>query len=68
MLSILTIPAIKLLPPDVLYQPQIGTTADGLVVVLTAAVIGATMTLAVWRERLELDAPHWQKREAERNA
>jgi hypothetical protein len=64
-LAIVTIPAVKLFPPSVLYRPEIAPSADALVVVLAVSVALAVLVLLVWSGRIESAAPADQQREAE---
>jgi hypothetical protein len=67
-LSIVTLPAVKLLPPSVLYQPEIGPSLDAL---LLAFAVSAALLLLVywlWSGRIDWDAPREQQREAEEHA
>jgi hypothetical protein len=68
LLSIATIPAVKSLPPSVLYQPEVGPSAAAL---LWSAAISAVLvaTVAVlWAGRVDWTAPAEQQREAEEHA
>jgi hypothetical protein len=67
-LSIATIPIAKLLPPSVLYQPEIGpsTTALLLALAVSAALLGLAYVL--WSGRIEVNAPAEQQREAEEHS
>jgi hypothetical protein len=65
LLAIATIPAVKLLPPTVLYQPEIGPSPGALLIVLAASAGLAVLVYAVWSDRIELTAPAEQQREAE---
>ena len=68
LLGIATIPAVKLLPPSVLYQPEIGPSGEALLWVL--ALSGALLALVwlAWFDRIEWRAPREQQREAEEHA
>jgi len=67
-LSIVTIPAAKLLHPSVLYQPELGPSLDALLVALgVSAVLGGVVYL-LWSGRIEWAAPPEQQREAEERA
>jgi hypothetical protein len=68
LLAIVTIPAVKLLPPSVLYQPELGPSTTALLIAL--AVSGALLVLVywLWSGRVELTAPTEQQREAEEQA
>lgn len=65
LLSIVTIPAAKLLPPSVLYQPEIGPSRDALLVALAVSVALLAPVYLLWSGRIELTAPAEQQREAE---
>jgi len=67
-LSIVTIPAAKLLRPSVLYQPELGPSLDAVLVTLgSSAVLGGVVYL-LWSGHIELNAPPEQQREAEEHA
>lgn len=68
LLSILTIPAIKVLPPSVLYQPELAPSAGTLVTTIALAVLAGAAVLLAWRGRIDWRAPADQQREAERFA
>jgi hypothetical protein len=68
LLSILTIPAVKLLPPSVLYQPEIGPSRGTLLVTLAVSVALLVPVYALWAGRVELSAPAEQQREAEEHS
>jgi hypothetical protein len=64
-LAIVTIPAVKLFPPSVLYGPEIGPSASALVVSLAVSVALGVLVLMAWSGRIEPTAPTEQQREAE---
>jgi hypothetical protein len=65
LLSILTIPAAKVLAPSVLYQPELGPSPGAfLVAVAVTAALVALVWLA-WAGRVAVRAPREQQREAE---
>jgi hypothetical protein len=68
LLSIMTIPAVKLLPPSVLYQPELGPSLDALLVMLVLSAVVAVVVYFLWSDRIELKAPPEQQREAEEHA
>jgi hypothetical protein len=68
LLGIITIPAVKLLPPDVLYQPELGPSRGAFVVILAVAMLVAVAVVAVWGRRIDWHAPPEQQREMARNA
>ena len=65
LLSIVTIPAVKLLPPSVLYQPEIGPSLDALLIALAVSAALVMLVYLLWFGRIELNAPPEQQREAE---
>ena len=67
-LSIATIPAVKLLPPSVLYQPELGPSLDALLLALALSAVLLTLVLLLWSGHIEWDAPPEQQREAEEHA
>jgi hypothetical protein len=67
-LSIVTIPAVKLLPPSVLYQPELGPSRGALLAALGVSVALAMLTWLLWAGRIELDATREQQREAEEHS
>ena len=68
LLSIATIPAVKLLPPSVLYQPELGPSLDAMLVALVVSVALFAVVWVLWAGRIELHAPADQQREAEQHA
>jgi drug/metabolite transporter (DMT)-like permease len=68
LLSIMTIPAVKLLPPSVLYKPELGPSLDALLVMLVLSAVLAVVVYFLWSDRIELNAPPEQQREAEEHA
>jgi hypothetical protein len=68
LLSISTIPAVKLLPPSTLYQPELGPSINALLVVLAVSAALLVLVWVLWAGRVELHAPTEQQREAEQHA
>jgi hypothetical protein len=68
LLSIATIPAVKLLPPSVLYQPEIGPSTAALLVMLGVASVLTLLVYLLWADRIEVRAPVEQQREAEEHS
>jgi hypothetical protein len=68
MLAIATIPAVKLLPPSVLYQPELGPSTGALLVALVVSVVLLALVLWAWAGRVEWAGPPEQRREAEKHA
>jgi hypothetical protein len=68
LLSIMTIPAAKLLPPSVLYQPEIGPSATALFLAVAVSVALLALVYVLWSGRIELKAPADQQREAEKQS
>ena len=67
-LSIVTLPAVKLLPPSVLYQPEPAPSLDALLVALALSAIFVALVYLLWSGRIEWNAPREQQREAEEHA
>jgi hypothetical protein len=67
-LSIITIPAVKALPRDVLYQPEFAPSPGALAVTIGVALLSGAAMLLAWRGRIDWHAPAEQQREAERFA
>jgi hypothetical protein len=65
LITISTIPAVKLLPPSVLYQPELGPSREALALALAVSVALAVPVYMLWSGRIELNAPPEQQREAE---
>lgn len=68
LLSIVTIPAVKLLPPSVLYRPEVGPSGSALLVSAALSAVLLALVYVVWSGRIELAAPRDQQREAEEHA
>jgi hypothetical protein len=68
LLGITTIPVAKLLPPSVLYQPELGPSLDALLVALALSAVLVMLVYLLWSGRIELKAPTEQQREAEKHA
>lgn len=64
-LGIVTIPAVKLFKPSVLYQPEIAASAVALLATLTVSVVLVGLVYLAWSGRAQLQAPAEQQREAE---
>jgi hypothetical protein len=67
-LSIVTLPAVKLLPPSVLYQPELAPSQDALLVMVTLSVVLSVLVYLLWAGRIEWRASPEQQREAEEHA
>jgi hypothetical protein len=68
LLAIATIPAVKLLPPSVLYQPELGPSSGALLWSLAVSVVLVALVWLAWSSRIEWRAPREQQREAEEHA
>jgi hypothetical protein len=68
LLSIATIPAVKLLSPSVLYQPEIAASGSAFAVALAVSVALVALVYVLWSGRIELRAPAEQQRVAEDEA
>jgi ABC-type multidrug transport system fused ATPase/permease subunit len=67
-LSIVTIPIVKLLPPSALYQPELGPSRAALLVALALAAMLVPLVFFSWSGRIDWKAPREQQREAEEHA
>jgi hypothetical protein len=67
LLSIVTFPAIKLLSPDVLYDPEMGPSLQFLAWVTAAGLAALAAGLGAWWGRLSWRAPAPQQQEAEQS-
>lgn len=68
LLSIMTLPAVKLLPPSVLYGPDFGPSGQALLLTLVASVLAQALAYLLWAGRVDLSAPREQEAEAEEHA
>jgi hypothetical protein len=68
LLGIATIPAVKLLPPSVLYQPELGPSTRTVLVVLALSALLVAIVYVLWRGRIQATAPAAQQRDAEKHA
>jgi hypothetical protein len=68
LLSITPIPAVKLLPPSVLYRPELGPSFQVMLVALALSVALGALVYFLWSGRIEVAAPSEQQREAEEHA
>jgi hypothetical protein len=67
-LSIVTIPAVKLLPPTVLYQPELAPSGQALLFSLVLSLALLAVVYWLWSGRIELEARPEQQREAEEHS
>jgi hypothetical protein len=68
LLMIATIPAVKVLPPSFLYQPELGPSLQAFLVVFALSAALGVLTYVLWYGRIEWEAPREQQREAEEHA
>lgn len=68
LLGIITIPMVKLMPPDSLYRPELGVSPLVLAAAVIIALAFTGATVAVWAGRIDWHAPREQQREAEKFA
>lgn len=68
LLSVVTIPIVKLLPPSVLYQPELGPSNGALLGALALAALLIPLVWLSWSGRIDWQAPREQQREAEEHA
>jgi hypothetical protein len=64
-LAIATIPAVKIFPPSLLYQPEIGPSAPALLFALGVSAALGGIAYLLWFGRIQWRAPAEQQREAE---
>ncbi|MBA2615215.1 MAG: hypothetical protein H0U90_05450 [Actinobacteria bacterium] len=67
-LSIVTLPAVKLLPPSALYRPAPAPSLLALFLVLALSAVLGGLVYVLWSDRIQWQAPREQQREAEENA
>jgi hypothetical protein len=65
LLSIATIPVVKLFPPSILYRPEIGPSPEALLLTLAVSAALIPLVYLAWSGRVELKAAPEQQREAE---
>jgi hypothetical protein len=68
LLGVATIPAVKLLPPSVLYRPELAPSPVMLLATFAASVFVLGLVYVLWRGRIDWSAPAEQQREAEKHA
>lgn len=68
LISIATIPFVKLLPPSVLYQPELAPSLDALLFTGALSAVLLVVVYLLWSGRIALSAPQEQQREAEEHA
>ena len=68
LLSVATIPAVQLLSPGSLYQPELGPSPTALLATALGALALAFLVFALWWPRVDWRAPPAQQREVEENA
>lgn len=62
------LPAVKLMPPSIMYQPEFGPSVDLLAATALTTILLSVSAYLVWRGRITWRAPREQQREAEANA
>jgi hypothetical protein len=67
-LSVATIPVVKVLPPSVLYQPELGPSLDALLATGALSAVVVLLAYFLWAGRVDVHAPREQQREAEEQA
>jgi hypothetical protein len=65
LLAIATIPVVKIFPPSVLYQPEIGPSSAALLSTLGVSAVLGGLAYLLWSGRIQWRAPAEQQREAE---
>ena len=67
-ISVVTVPAVKLLPPSVLYQPELAPSPTALLFTLVLSVALSALVYWLWSGHIQLNAPREQQREAEEHS
>ena len=67
-ISVATLPAVKLLPPSVLYQPELGPSGEALLVALAVSALLLLLVYLLWAGQIKVQAPPEQEHEAEEHA
>jgi hypothetical protein len=68
LLSISTIPLVKLAAPSALFRPELGPSLYALLSAGALSVVLLALVYFLWSDRIELKAPPEQQREAEEHA
>jgi hypothetical protein len=68
LLAITPIPAVKLLPPTVLFGPELAPSVETLLIALALAGVLLVLVVLVWPGGVRRHAPPEQQREAEEHA
>lgn len=68
LVSIATLPAVKVLSPSVLYEPELGPSRGALLLAVAVSAVLALLVFLLWAGRIEVRAPAEQQREAEEHA
>jgi hypothetical protein len=67
-LGVITLPAVKILAPGVLFAPELRPSNEALLVTAAVTFLSIAATALLWAGRLQWQAPPEQQREAEQNA
>lgn len=67
-LSLITLPAISILRPGVLYQPELAPASDAVIILTGVTLLTVIAGLAAWYPRIAVRAPREQQQEAEARA
>lgn len=68
LLAVVTIPAVKLFSPSVLYQPELGPSLGALLWAFAFSAVLLALVYWLWSDRIGMEAPREQQREAEEHA
>jgi hypothetical protein len=68
LLSIVTLPAARLLPPSMLYRPELAPSPGAVLAAIATAVATSALAWALWSGRIDWRAPREQQCEAEQNS
>jgi hypothetical protein len=67
-LGVVTLPAVKVLQPGVLFGPEIRPSATAFMAIVVVTLVSIATAALLWAGRLQWQAPAEQQREAEQNA
>jgi hypothetical protein len=68
LMGMVTIPAVKLMPPSMLFQPELAPSYEMFAITAAIAALSSVVTFVLWNPRIDWQAPPAQQREAEKHA
>jgi hypothetical protein len=68
LLTVVTLPAVKLFPPAVLYRPEIGPSPLAFLLAVAVAAVLLILVYVLWSGRIGFEAASEQQHEAEQHA